>query len=79
MSADSQRNQNLLWTILTGAVLWGLLLGLGAYLQEPSRGLVVLITLAIFASFWSGLLLLYQWRRARKEGSGSGRRYENEL
>jgi len=60
---DNRANRRLLWTVFFGALAFGLILGVGAFLQDPRRGAIVFATVLTLTGLWALALLRFGRRR----------------
>ncbi len=60
---QSDSNRLLLWLVFFGALAWGLLIGVGAFLQDPLRGLIVFGVVLLLTGLWALALLKFQRRK----------------
>ena len=59
---DSRDNRRLLWLVYFGALVWGLLIGVGAMLQNLMRGAVVFGVVLFLCGLWALVLLRFKRR-----------------
>ena len=55
-------NRRILWLVFFGALVWGLLIGLGAFLQDPMRGVIVFCVVLMLCGLWALALFHFQRR-----------------
>jgi hypothetical protein len=68
-SKPASANQRILWGLLAAALAWGVILAVGALLKDTRRGLIALGFVALFALFWTWLLLRFSRRGARENSA----------
>jgi hypothetical protein len=56
-------NRRIAWWILLAALAWGLLIGVGALLQDWRRGLIVFAVVLVLTGLWAALQLAFERRR----------------
>ena len=61
---DEQKrdNRRLLWLVFFGALAWGLMIGVGAMLQNVLRGAIVFGVVLLLCGLWAIVLLRFQRR-----------------
>ncbi|MCA9270054.1 MAG: hypothetical protein KDA41_16345 [Planctomycetales bacterium] len=64
--AEKLANGRIMWGIFAAAIAWGLMIGVGAFLQQAARGAVVFAVVLTLAGLWAGLLFYFQRRRNAK-------------
>ena len=57
-----RQKRRLLWAVLIGALIWGMVIGVGAFLQDPLRGAIVFCVVLVVIGLWTLALLRYQRR-----------------
>lgn len=64
--SPSMSPRMLIGLIMGGLLLWGVYIGIGAYLynHDPRRGVIVMISVLMFLGFW--LLLLWNQDRIKR-------------
>ena len=62
-SQDPTANRRIQWWVFLAALVWGLMIGLGAFLRDPLRGLFVFLVVLGLAGLWSLLLLHFERKR----------------
>jgi hypothetical protein len=60
--ANPGANRRIAWWILLAALVWGLLIGVGAFLQDWRRGAIVFAVVIVLAGLWAMLQLAFQRR-----------------
>lgn len=55
-------NRRTAWWILLAALAWGLMIGVGAFLQDWRRGAIVFAVVLVLAGLWAALQLAFQRR-----------------
>ena len=61
--AEKRTNRRLLWLVLVAAMAWGLMLSVGAFLQDSVRGAIVFSVVLVFMGLWALALLRFERRR----------------
>lgn len=56
-------NRRIAWWILLAALVWGLMIGVGAFLQDWRRGAIVFAVVIVLAGLWAALQLAFERRR----------------
>jgi Flp pilus assembly protein TadB len=56
-------NRRIAWWILLAALVWGLMIGVGAFLQDWRRGVIVFAVVLVLAGLWAALQLAFERRR----------------
>jgi hypothetical protein len=56
-------NRRIAWWILLAALVWGLMIGVGAFLQDWRRGAIVFAVVIILAGLWAALQLAFERRK----------------
>ena len=56
-------NRRIAWWILLAALAWGLMIGVGAFLQDWRRGAIVVAVVIVLAGLWAALQLRFERRR----------------
>lgn len=55
-------NRRIAWWILLAALVWGLMIGVGAFLQDWRRGAIVFAVVLLLISLWAALQVAFQRR-----------------
>ena len=59
---ETRDNRRMLWMVYFGALVWGLLIGTGAMIQNVSRGVIVFSVVLILFALWALVLMRFQRR-----------------
>lgn len=59
---ETRDNRRMLWMVYFGALVWGLLIGTGAMIQNVSRGVIVFAVVLILFALWALVLMRFQRR-----------------
>lgn len=65
--SEKQAGRRIAWWLLLAALVWGLTIGVGAFLQDYRRGLIVFAVVLVLAGVWAALQLHFQRRQAEKD------------
>ena len=57
---ESRDNRRLLWLVFFGALIWGLMIGIGAMLQNVLRGAIVFAIVLVLCGLWALVLLRFE-------------------
>ena len=57
---ESRDNRRLLWLVFFGALAWGLMIGVGAMLQNVLRGAIVFAIVLVLCGLWALVLLRFE-------------------
>ena len=60
---NSSENRRILWLVFFGALAFALIIGVGAFLQDVQRGVIVFCVVFLFAGLWALALLRFQRRQ----------------
>ena len=60
---ETRDNRRLLWFVFFGALAWGLMMGVGAMLQNVLRAAIVFSVVLVLCGLWVLVLLRFERRR----------------
>ena len=63
---ETRNNRRILWMVFFGALVWGLMIGVGALLQNIYRGAIVFSVVLVLFGLWALVLLSFQRRPNNK-------------
>ena len=62
LDEEKRDNRRILWMVFFGALVWGLMIGVGAMIQNVLRGAVVFAVVLLLCGLWALVLLRFQRR-----------------
>ena len=59
---EKRENRRILWLVFYGALAWGLMIGVGAMIQNVLRGVIVFAVVLMLFGLWALVLLRFERR-----------------